>query len=194
MRIGLFLCSVIIFLNCQSTKNGFSDNNFQRFDHYFSTIKWIDTLNSRNTDWALGHSHEVNSPILPDSIFHTTVDTAKMSYEIYESRLFAEGKIDLPNGNTGYFVTRQMDDITYDRTTLLIVFNKNQKFVQDVIFSEFIGYEGFVTDTHSQLFKDKNGVWRIESEIAESRFDAENQEYIEGVKSVNWQFLVDRFQ
>jgi hypothetical protein len=194
MRIGIFLCSVIVFMSCQSTKTGFSDNNFQTFDRYFSTIKWTDTLDSKNTDWALGRIHEVKSPILPDNVFYATVDTANMSYKMYESRFFAEGKIDLPNGNTGYFVTRQTEDVTYDKTTLLIVFNKDLELVQDVTFSEFIGYGGFITETQSKLFKDENGVWRINSEKSESTYIAEKEEVVKKMESSNWQFLGDIFQ
>lgn len=194
MKIGLFVCSVLIFLNCQSTKSGFSDNNFQAFDRYFSMLKWTDTLDSKNTDWALGHIHEVNSPRLPDSIFYAAIDTAKMNYKFYDAWFYAEGKIDLPNQNTGYFLTRQMEDITYDRTTLLLVFDKNKQFVQDIVFSEFIGYEGFITETQSKLFKNEKGFLQIESVANESYYDAENQEYIEKTEKRSLQFAVGSFQ
>lgn len=194
LRIGFFILIVLVFTNCKSPQQTVTNKAFHQFDKYFKVLQWSDTLDSRKTNWALGHLYEVTSPIISNDIFYETVDTAKMNYDLYEPRLYAEGKIQLSSKYTGYFMTRQMEDITYDRTTLLLVFDENQNFVQDVVFSEFIGYEGFITETQSKLFKNKKGVWQIESERNESRFDAVNQEYIEKVENWSWQFAVDSFQ
>ena len=188
VRIGFFILIMFVFTNCKPTQQTVSNKAFHQFDQYFETLEWADTLDSRKTDWALGYSHEVNSPIISDNVFYETVDTAKMDYDLYNARLYAEGKIQLSPKYTAYFMTRQMEDITYDRTTLLLIFDDHQNFVQDVVFSEFIGYEGFVTGTQSKLFKNKKGVWQIESERNESHFDAENQEYIEKVENWSLQF------
>jgi hypothetical protein len=194
VRIGFFILIMFVFTNCKPTQQTVTNKAFNQFDQYFEALEWADTLDSRKTDWALGRSHEVNSPIISDTIFHETVDTAKMDYVLYETRLYAEGKIQLSPKYTGYFMTRQMEDITYDRTTLLLVFDENKNFVQDVVFSEFIGYEGFVTGTQSKLFKNKNGILRIESERNESYYDAENQEYIEKMENWSLEFSVGSFQ
>jgi hypothetical protein len=194
IQIGFFILIMFAFANCKPTQQTITNKAFNQFDQYFEALEWADTLDSRKTDWALGRSHEVNSPIISDKVFYETVDTAKMDYDLYNPRLYAEGKIKLSEKYTAYFMTRQMDDITYDRTTLLLVFDTHQNFVQDVVFSEFVGYEGFITETQSRLFKNEKGVWQIESERNESYYDAENQEYIEKVENWSLEFSVGSWQ
>ncbi|MFT6149678.1 MAG: hypothetical protein ACJAUH_002372 [Saprospiraceae bacterium] len=194
IRFGFFLLIIAILSNCQATKNNFTKEDFYKFDNYFSILEWSDTLDTRKTELTLGQLHEVGSPIISDNIFYTVIDTSKLEYKRWDERLYAEGKMELSNTHTAYFVTRQMDDITYDRTTLILVFNKNHQFVQDLIFSEFIGYEGFITETESKLFKSENGYWQIESEKSESYFNPEKEEQIEKMEKWSWQFSVNHWK
>lgn len=182
-----------LIIACQSQNKSVGNTNFQQFDHYFSTITWQDTFNTKNTDFALGYSYEIKVPLIADSVFYQAIDTVLLENNHWDNRIYAEGKIQLPNQYIGYFTTRQTDDISYDRTTNLLIFDKNNRFVQDFIFSEFIGYEGYITSTHSKLFKNDNGILMIQSQKEESYFDYEKEEHIEKSETMVKQWKNGKF-
>lgn len=171
--------SSLLIISCVSQNRLQTSTDFQAFDKAFAQLDEWDNVSSRNTNWALGRLHEVETPILKNELFYTVFDTSAMTYRYWEDRIYAEAKINLPRKHTGYFVTRQTEDITYDRTTVLIIVDKNYNYVQDFIFSEFIGYEGYITETQSKMIRQNKNDIIIQTNQNESYFNYEAEEQVE---------------
>ena len=190
----IIICfSIICLLSCVSQSRLKTSTDFQQFDNAFAQQNWTDTLDSRKTDWAKGYSYEIKTPILKNELFYAVFDTSEMTYRYWEDRIYAEAKIDLPNKQTGYFVSRQTEDITYDRTTVLVIVDKDYNYVQDFVFSEFIGYEGYITETQSQLNYNTKMHLVIHSYKNESYFDYEKEEQIENEMAFRKVWLNNQF-
>jgi hypothetical protein len=171
MKVGLIiLFSGIIFFSCQESI--VITNQFSVFEAQFQKLEAADTINSIEKGWAQGRLYEVESPLLSDSLFYNIIDTSKLAYKRWDERLYAEGKIKLDENRTGFFVARQYEDITYDRTTLLLIFNKGV-FEKEIIFSEFVGYESTINEIQSKLFKNEKNDWAIIRETHQSTYNYE---------------------
>ncbi len=187
--LALIIC---LSISCVKTSDKLASDNFQQFDQFFNELEWKDTLDSKNRNWALGYLYEITAPILSPVTLYSVIDTADFQYNI-EDRLYAEGKMQLTNGNTAYFISRQYEDITYDRSTFLFIFNKKNEFIQVFLFSEFIGYEGSVSETQSQLFQTKTGDYVITTATETGYFDITAQEMIETKKIIRKQWKNHKF-
>lgn len=174
--LSVAVISIVIFCSCE--KNPSKIAEFSVFERQFQNIEFVDTIDSREKGWAEGSLYEVKSSLLVDSLFYNFIDTSKLTYKRWDERLYAEGKIQLDENRTAFFISRQYEDITYDRTTLLLIFNK-AVFEKDILFSEFVGYESAINETQSKLFKDEKGNWTIIRRTNSSYYDMEMENTVE---------------
>lgn len=172
----IILLSVIVMTSCKESVEVVDE--FAVFKEVFQQLDLTDTLNSVAKGWAKGRLYEVESPLLSDSLFYNVVDTSELNYKRWDERLYAEGRIKFDENRTGFFLTRQYEDITHDRTTLLLIFNK-ETFEKDIVFSEFVGYESEINEIQSKLFKNENGEWTMIRTMNNSYYDIESGESIE---------------